>query len=40
MTNKFAFLAICYKDHKRDKQFFEQNLKKFVFLWQRNSSTY
>ena len=32
MTNKFAFLANCYKDYKRDKQFFEQNLKKICIF--------
>ena len=33
MTNKFAFLANCYKDYKRDKQFFEQNLKKNLYFY-------
>ena len=32
-TNKFAFLANCYKDYKRDKQFFEQNLKKNLYFY-------
>ena len=33
MTNKFTFLANCYKDYKRDKQFFEQNLKKNLYFY-------
>ena len=33
MSNKFAFLANCYKDYKRDKQFFDQNLKKNLYFY-------